>query len=88
MNEKAKLTVSRIAVLHPLRVRSAGDPVFQPDGYDQTFAELSKDIKNKISHRARAIEMMKQFFEKDAAAANANNAAAAASSSAQPAASN
>ena len=31
------------------------DPMLVPDGYDQTFAELSSDIKNKISHRARAL---------------------------------
>ena len=30
------------------------DPMFQPDGYDQTFAEMSHDQKNKISHRADA----------------------------------
>lgn len=31
------------------------DPVFRPEGYDQTFAELSPADKNRISHRARAI---------------------------------
>jgi XTP/dITP diphosphohydrolase len=31
------------------------DPLFIPDGYDQTFAELTDDIKNRISHRARAL---------------------------------
>jgi XTP/dITP diphosphohydrolase len=31
------------------------DPIFVPDGFDQTFAELPADTKNKISHRARAI---------------------------------
>ena len=32
------------------------DPVFVPDGYNQTFAELGEDIKNQISHRAKALE--------------------------------
>ena len=32
------------------------DPVFVPDGYEQTFAELGEDIKNKISHRAKALQ--------------------------------
>ena len=32
------------------------DPVFVPDGYDQTFAELGEEIKNKISHRAKALQ--------------------------------
>jgi XTP/dITP diphosphohydrolase len=31
------------------------DPLFVPDGYDQTFGELSDDVKNRISHRARAL---------------------------------
>ena len=32
------------------------DPVFVPDGYHQTFAELGEDIKNRMSHRAKALE--------------------------------
>ncbi|MEG1603547.1 MAG: RdgB/HAM1 family non-canonical purine NTP pyrophosphatase [Cloacibacillus sp.] len=32
------------------------DPLFVPDGYDKTFAELGDEIKNKISHRAKAIK--------------------------------
>jgi XTP/dITP diphosphohydrolase len=38
------------------------DPLFVPDGYDQTFAELSEDVKNIISHRARALLKTKQFL--------------------------
>jgi XTP/dITP diphosphohydrolase len=32
------------------------DPLFVPDGYDRTFAELDPEEKNRISHRARALE--------------------------------
>jgi XTP/dITP diphosphohydrolase len=38
------------------------DPLFIPDGYDQTFAELSEEIKNRISHRARALIKTKEFL--------------------------
>ena len=38
------------------------DPVFQPDGYDITFAEMSMDEKNKISHRAIAAEKLIAFL--------------------------
>ena len=38
------------------------DPIFMPDGYDQTFAELGMDIKNRISHRARATAQLAAFL--------------------------
>lgn len=38
------------------------DPLFIPDGYEQTFAELGDDVKNKLSHRARALAKLKEFF--------------------------
>ena len=38
------------------------DPLFVPNGFDATFAELGDDVKNKISHRAKALEKLKAFF--------------------------
>jgi len=44
------------------------DPIFQPESYDITFAEMTSEEKNRISHRARALEKMKKilktYFEK------------------------
>jgi XTP/dITP diphosphohydrolase len=39
------------------------DPVFVPDGYDKTFAELGPEIKDKISHRARATQEAIDYIE-------------------------
>lgn len=39
------------------------DPIFRPDGYDRSFAELSADEKNAISHRARAIARFKDYLQ-------------------------
>lgn len=39
------------------------DPIFQPDGFEETFAEMPMDVKNKISHRGRAVEKLVKLLE-------------------------
>lgn len=38
------------------------DPIFLPDGHEQTYAEMSKEDKNAISHRYRALQKLSAFF--------------------------
>lgn len=38
------------------------DPVFQPEGFDKTYAELDSAIKNTISHRYKALKALGNYF--------------------------
>jgi XTP/dITP diphosphohydrolase len=40
------------------------DPLFVPDGFAQSFAELGEDVKNQLSHRAKALAKLKDYFSK------------------------
>ena len=39
------------------------DPVFIPDGYEQTFGQLANDVKARISHRAKSLALAKSFLQ-------------------------
>ena len=39
------------------------DPIFQPEGYSKTFAELGDDVKNTVSHRAKAVQKLVDFLQ-------------------------
>lgn len=52
-------------IVKPRGPRDFGwDPIFLPDGYELTYAELDKAIKNQISHRSRALAKLKDYLLK------------------------
>ena len=41
------------------------DPIFIPDGYTMTIAQMSDELKNSISHRGKALRMMIEYIQKN-----------------------
>lgn len=64
-NEPTLLFEGRISgtIVAPTGPQDFGwDPIFKPDGYTETYAELPKSVKNTISHRRKALEEVKKYF--------------------------
>lgn len=40
------------------------DPIFEPKGFAETYAEMDKEVKNGISHRRKALELLKVYLGK------------------------
>lgn len=53
-------------IVSPRGSRDFGwDPCFQPKGYNFTYAEMPKEEKNKISHRFKALDQLRNYFNKE-----------------------
>jgi inosine triphosphate pyrophosphatase len=55
--------VTKGTIVEPKGDRFGWDPIFQPDGYDQTYAEMSQEEKNEISHRKKALQKFNEWLE-------------------------
>ncbi|MGB9695099.1 MAG: RdgB/HAM1 family non-canonical purine NTP pyrophosphatase [Caldisericaceae bacterium] len=55
-------------LLKPQKKEGSGfgyDPIFKPDGFNESFSMLGEEIKNRISHRANALRQMKDIIQKE-----------------------
>ena len=60
---ETKGEVKGVIIKEPRGINGFGyDPLFLPDGYDKTTAELPPEIKNKISHRFKAFDQLKKYL--------------------------
>jgi XTP/dITP diphosphohydrolase len=57
-------TIEGTIIHEPMGEKGFGyDPIFVPNGYDITFAQMDAELKNKISHRALATKKLINFLQ-------------------------
>jgi len=52
-------------IVSPRGSQGGWDPVFQPNGHNKTFGEMTKEEKNAISHRSNALQQLKEFLKQE-----------------------
>lgn len=52
----------RVSLIETLILHYSDCVLLQPEGFEQTYAEMDKTVKNQISHRGRALTKLKQEF--------------------------
>lgn len=58
--------ITKGEIVYPRGTQDFGwDACFQPDGYDKTYAELPKEVKNTISHRYKALSLLKEGLKNE-----------------------
>ena len=66
--DEAKIFIGRTngQIVEPRGPNNFGwDPNFQPEGFETTYAEMDKDVKNSISHRYKALKELTQWLREN-----------------------
>lgn len=75
IQSNADITLSQGKIVLPRGPPDFGwDPIFQPEGFQETYAEMDSAVKNTISHRYRALQALREHFvtEPDAGLTNSS----------------
>ncbi len=69
MQPQQPSSIQIISTCAALLFGAVQDPIFQPDGFDLTYAEMDPTTKNSISHRYKALDQLRTWLVQEFAAA-------------------